>query len=161
MSKRPAKLGVLFIFVILCVNIYCDKPSGNDLNEKIIRVENEIPRFSGSDPFAVMISSFNNMLNPENTRQQPQASLDSLMTEYKIPGVGMAVIDNYEVDWVKGYGNIHAERNIKVTPDTYFEAGSTTKILTAALVMKLVEQGKLVFEVDPILGLCHRSSSIQ
>lgn len=119
------------------------EPSGNNRDDKIKRVENGIPRPAGSNPFEYLLNSFNHMLDPEFAARQPQASLDSLMKEYRIPGVCVAVIDNYEIDWVKGYGEIHAGRGINVTPDTYFEAGSTTKILTAALVMKLVEQGRL------------------
>jgi CubicO group peptidase (beta-lactamase class C family) len=95
------------------------------------------------DPFAVLLNSFNDMLNSELTKTLPKASFDSLMTEYKIPGACIVVIDNYEIAWMKGYGEIHSGRGIGVTPDTYFEAGSTTKILTAALVMKLVEQDRL------------------
>jgi CubicO group peptidase (beta-lactamase class C family) len=111
-------------------------------------VESEIPRFSDPDPFAAMLASFNNMLNPEITREQPRYSLDSLMTEYRIPGVSVAVIDDYRIDWMKQYGRIHAGRDVPVGPDTYFEAGSTTKIVTAALVMKLAEAGKLDLDKD-------------
>jgi CubicO group peptidase (beta-lactamase class C family) len=68
--------------------------------------------------------------------------------EYKIPGVCIVVIDNCEIDWMKGYGEIHSGRGIEVRPDTYFEAGSTTKILTTTLVMKLVEQGRLDLDKD-------------
>ncbi|MEJ2722422.1 MAG: serine hydrolase [bacterium] len=70
------------------------------------------------------------------------------MTEYKIPGACIIVIDDYKVDWMKAYGEIHSGRGIPATPDTYFEAGSTTKIVTAALVMKLVERGKLDLDKD-------------
>jgi CubicO group peptidase (beta-lactamase class C family) len=143
MTKRIVSIGAMFLTLIFCSNCYRSEPTEKDRNDIIKRVENEIPQFSGPDPFALLISSWNNILNSEHTRKQPRASLDSLMTEYKIPGVSVAVIDNYEIDWMKEYGIIHSGREIKVKPDTYFEAGSTTKILTAALVMKLAEQGKL------------------
>jgi CubicO group peptidase (beta-lactamase class C family) len=119
-----------------------------DQHDNITRVENAIPQVIDPDPSAALLSSFDNMLNVEFTRSLPRASLDSLMTKYKIPGVSIAVIDDYKMDWMKAYGEIHAGRGIRVTPDTYFEAGSTTKILTAALVMKLAEEGMLHLDKD-------------
>lgn len=110
--------------------------------------EEGIPQFSGSDPFAVLRSAFSTMLDTALTGGLPKMSLDNLMEEYRIPGVAVAVIDDGEIAWIKGYGTIHAQRDIAVTPDTYFEAGSTTKTLTAALVMKLVEQGQLDLDRD-------------
>ena len=150
MAKKLIYLSILFFVTILCSNIfyYCSGPSGTDQKNMIKRVENEIPQFSNPDPFAVLVESFNNILNAGLTRKQPQVSLDSLMTKYRIPGVSVAIIDNYELDWIKVYGEIHSGRGIKVKPGTYFEAGSVTKILTAALVMKLVEQGKLDLDKD-------------
>ncbi|MHC4215900.1 MAG: serine hydrolase domain-containing protein [Planctomycetota bacterium] len=148
MTKKFVVTAILFIIIPLCVTCFNGEPSGQDLNNKIKCVENEIPQFSDPDPFALLLKLFNNMLNSEFTSKQPKASLDSLMAEYKIPGVSIAVIDNYKIDWTKAYGKIHAGREIEVEPDTYFEAGSTTKIVTAALVMKLVELGTLDLDRD-------------
>src|SRR5712672_1527955 len=33
-----------------------------------------------------------------------QVSLQKLMHLYNVPGLSVAVIDNFEIDWVKGYG---------------------------------------------------------
>jgi len=148
MYKKFISVGILSLSAILFLHGCSSEFSDKDRNDKIVRVENEIPRFSGSDPMAILLNAFNNMLNLEHTRRLPKASLNSLMSEYKMPGVAIAVIDDFEIDWIKGYGKIHSGREIEVRPDTYFEAGSTTKIITAALVMKLVEQGKLELDKD-------------
>ena len=148
MTNRLIHTGAVFFTVLLWSGCYSGEPSSTAQNDRIRRVENEIPRFSNPEPFAVLLASFNNMLNSEHTRRLQRASLDSLVTEYKIPGVCIAVINDYEIDWMKGYGEIHSGRGIEVRPDTYFEAGSTTKILTAALVMKLVEHDKLDLDRD-------------
>lgn len=148
MTKKLLGIGIVLLAVTFCCNCNLSKPSEEDLDNRIQRVENEIPQFSNPDPFMMLLTSFNNILNSELAREQPRASLDSLMTEYRIPGVSMVVIDDYEIDWMKEYGKIHSGRGIEVKPDTYFEAGSTTKIVTAALVMKLAEMGKLDLDKD-------------
>lgn len=148
MGKRLLGAAVvLFSMIVGSLGCGNEQPS-SARNERIQKVENEIPRFSDPDPFVALVTSFNNMLRSDVTREQPRASLDSLMAESRIPGVGIAVIDDYGIDWTKAYGEIHAGRGIAVAQDTYFEAGSTTKLLTAALVMKLVEQGKLDLDTD-------------
>ena len=143
MNTKLLTIGLAVLAAALTVS--CDRgaqPAGQ-LNARIERVETEIPRFSGTDPFGLLLTSFNNMLNASLLREQPVASLDSLMAEYRIPGVSMAVIDAYEIDYMKQYGKIHAGRDVAVRQDTYFEAGSTTKIVTAVLVMKLAEEGMI------------------
>jgi CubicO group peptidase (beta-lactamase class C family) len=148
MRREVFAVGVVCLVVSLCGGCGGGELSESDRNDKITRVENEIPRFQDPNFFAVLLNSFNNMLNPDFTNTLPKASLDSLMIEYKIPGVCIVVIDDYDIDWMKGYGEIHSGRGIRVTPDTYFEAGSSTKMLTAALVMKLVEMGKIDLDTD-------------
>ena len=148
LARKLACGFAVFLAVAVCCGFFANDATAGGGNERIAKVENEIPRYSDPNPFAVLLFSFNNMLNPQTTRDLPQTSLDSLMTEYKIPGACVGVIEDFDVDWIKGYGKIHAERDIEVTPDTYFEAGSTTKILTAALVMKLAEQDKLDLDAN-------------
>ena len=149
MLKKTIAIGIAAVVLsILCAGCDSAQQPGKDVAERIRRVESEIPRFSAPDPFALLLTALNNMLNADFTRELPRASLDSLMAEYRIPGVSMVVIDDYEVEWARQYGEIHAGRGIKVGPDTYFEAGSTTKIVTAALVMKLAEMGMIDLDRD-------------
>ncbi|MFM9874108.1 MAG: serine hydrolase domain-containing protein [Fimbriimonadaceae bacterium] len=59
------------------------------------------------------------------------------------PGMSVAVIQNGKVIKLKGYGFANLEHKVKVTPETIFQSGSVGKQFTAALVMKLVEDGKI------------------
>lgn len=59
------------------------------------------------------------------------------------PGLSVAVIRNGKVIKSKGYGYANLEHRVKVTPSTIFQSGSVGKQFTAALVMKLVEDGKI------------------
>ncbi|MCT4384170.1 serine hydrolase domain-containing protein [Lacticaseibacillus paracasei] len=64
--------------------------------------------------------------------------------------VGSALlIKNGDVILNMGFGYSNANRNLKNGPNTVFEIGSIQKGLTAALLMKLVDQGKIKLS-DPV-----------
>jgi CubicO group peptidase (beta-lactamase class C family) len=70
-------------------------------------------------------------------------SLQNLMEKFNVPGLSIAVIDNFQIAWVKGYGVIGAGSKTPVTPKTLFQAGSISKPVTAAAALSMVEAGKL------------------
>ncbi len=63
------------------------------------------------------------------------------MEELRIPGVSLGLIQGEKV-YIKGYGSADSAGN-RVTADTPFLLGSTTKSFTALAVMQLAEQGKI------------------
>jgi CubicO group peptidase (beta-lactamase class C family) len=67
---------------------------------------------------------------------------------YKIPGVSVAVIDNFQVAWAKGYGYRDKEQHLVVDADTLFEAGSISKPVAAVGALSLVERHKLSLDED-------------
>lgn len=71
------------------------------------------------------------------------------MREQGIPGLSIAVVRNGELVYAKGYGVSNLELNVAATPETIYQSGSVGKQFTAALVMMLVEEGKLGLD-DPI-----------
>ncbi len=75
-------------------------------------------------------------------------NLQKLMQLYKVPGLSIAVIDNFQIAWAKGYGVIEAGSAAPVTPTTLFQAGSISKPVVATGALYLVEQGKLSLDED-------------
>jgi CubicO group peptidase (beta-lactamase class C family) len=75
-------------------------------------------------------------------------TLAERMAFYKVPGVSIAMINNNRVEWVKSYGVLKAGGAAAVTPESFFEAASTTKAIVAAIVLSLVQEGKLDLDVD-------------
>ncbi|NBW37799.1 MAG: tetratricopeptide repeat protein [Cytophagia bacterium] len=71
------------------------------------------------------------------------------MKYYKVPGVSIAVIKDYKIDWAKGYGLADTSKNIPVTTETMFSAGSISKFLMAVTALKMVENGQLKLD-EPI-----------
>src|SRR5947207_2848584 len=51
-------------------------------------------------------------------------TLAERMKHYNVAGVSVAVIDNYQIVWAKGYGYADKKENRKVTVNTLFEPGS-------------------------------------
>lgn len=73
----------------------------------------------------------------------PAWSIQERMKHYKAPGVSIAVIKDYKVEWAKGYGVKDVETNEPVTTETLFQAGSISKPVAAMVALKKVEQGKI------------------
>lgn len=68
------------------------------------------------------------------------------MKYYKVPGVSIAVIKDYKIDWAKGYGLADTIQKIPVTTETMFSAGSISKFLMAVTALKMVEEKKIELE---------------
>lgn len=75
-------------------------------------------------------------------------SLSARMAHYGVPGVSIAVINDDRIEWTKGYGVMSIESGAPVTQETYFEAASTTKLLTSVVALQFVEQGKTGLDND-------------
>jgi CubicO group peptidase (beta-lactamase class C family) len=67
----------------------------------------------------------------------------SILTEYKVPGVAIAVVKDGKILYAQGFGLRDVEAGLKVTPHTLFGIGSCSKAFTAATMGILVDEGKL------------------
>ena len=84
---------------------------------------------------------------PMGEGQAPlRMDLLQLMKLYNVPGLSIAVIDNYKIVWTKGYGVIETGSSTPVTPKTLFQAGSISKPVAATGALYLVEHGKLALD---------------
>lgn len=68
------------------------------------------------------------------------------MRYYKVPGVTIAVIKDFKIDWAKGYGLADTLKKIPVTTETMFSAGSISKFLMAVTALKMVESNQIELE---------------
>jgi CubicO group peptidase (beta-lactamase class C family) len=78
----------------------------------------------------------------------PGMRLTDRMKYYGVPGVSIAVFDNGQILWARGYGLADISANRSVTPETLFQAASTSKSVTAFAALRLVQQGKLNLDED-------------
>lgn len=82
---------------------------------------------------------------PEPARHGPDidATAVRLMTEAKLPGLALAVIEEGQVVAVKAYGLRDVEQAAPLQTDTVMYGASLTKLVFAYLVMQLVDEGVL------------------
>lgn len=73
----------------------------------------------------------------------------SEMLKQTIPGVSLAILRKGQPELLRSYGLANVEHQVPVKPETVFQSGSIGKQFTAAAVMILVEQGKILLD-DPI-----------
>jgi len=78
----------------------------------------------------------------------PVWSIEESMARHGVPGVSVAVIENFEIAWAKGYGVRAANGSEPVTPETLFQAASISKPVAAATALRLVQEGKLDLDED-------------
>jgi CubicO group peptidase (beta-lactamase class C family) len=75
-------------------------------------------------------------------------SLAERLTQCHTPGASIAVINNFEIEWARGFGICETETANEVKPTTLFQAGSISKPIFALAVMRLVQEGQLDLDED-------------
>lgn len=111
------------------------------------------PAAQGAGPEARRARVERGLLPPVLIKGAPAWTIEERLRHYKVPGVSVAVIKDFKVEWAKGYGFRDAEAREPVTERTLFQAGSISKPVAAMTVLKKVEQGKLSLDEDVNLKL--------
>src|SRR5262245_8218528 len=75
-------------------------------------------------------------------------TLQQLMERFHVPGVGVAVIHDFEIHWAKGYGVADAESGARVDADALFQAASISKAVTAMAALRAVQDGRFSLDAD-------------
>ena len=70
-------------------------------------------------------------------------TVTDFMRKYAIPGGAVAVLRDGKLIYARGFGYADVANKTPVQPDALFRIASVSKPITAAAVMKLVEEGKL------------------
>ncbi len=114
-----------FSFLFFATGLQAQKP----IEDKIKQVENNLYP----------------LLQIEDSVYRP-FTIEQRLKELGINGVSIAVINNYKLDWAKGYGMADIKTNKQVTPATLFLAGSISKSVNALGVLKLTDKKKIDLE---------------
>jgi CubicO group peptidase (beta-lactamase class C family) len=79
---------------------------------------------------------------------EPTYNIEERMRFYKVPGVSITVVDNFEPVWTKHYGVMDSELNNPVTDATLFNVGSLSKGVASLTVLNLVGDNKIDLDED-------------
>ncbi|HDZ26637.1 hypothetical protein LCGC14_0774530 [marine sediment metagenome] len=120
------RISICFTFILPILLLFQCITTDSSLEERIQRVDNGLIR-------AVVI------------KDQPieKWNIVDRMKHYKVPGVSIAVINNYKIEWAKGYGVKEVGKEDVVTSDTLFQAASISKPVAASAALHFVEKGIL------------------
>jgi CubicO group peptidase (beta-lactamase class C family) len=85
--------------------------------------------------------------------REPYPGLDAYVTAaleaWNVPGVGLAIVRNDSVIYAKGYGVRDVAKGDRVTEQTVFAIGSSSKAFTAASIAMLVDEKKVSLDASP------------
>jgi hypothetical protein len=104
-----------------------------------------------------LITTFNSMtiLSEEaaSSIRLLQSWIESQMAYSGQPGLSVAILNDKEIIWSKGYGYADLENRIKAAPETIYRIASITKLFTSTAVMQLRDQGKLNLHARILYGV--------
>jgi CubicO group peptidase (beta-lactamase class C family) len=69
--------------------------------------------------------------------------VESLRVQSGIPGLAAAIVGSDDIIWERGFGREDTERALATRTDTPFHLDGLTQTITAALVLRCVEEGRL------------------
>ena len=75
--------------------------------------------------------------------EQLERLVEREMRVQGLPIVAIALVDDQQIVWAKGFGTVDSATRRDAGPQTVFRVGSVSKLFTDIAIMQLVEQGKL------------------
>ncbi len=103
-------------------------------------------------PLEAQISAVSAQAAIEQAQTQPgedrlgTSTVAELMEEFGVPGVSVAVIQDFKIHWAKAYGVADVETGQLVDIETMFQAASISKPVAAMGVLRAVQDG--LFSLD-------------
>ena len=105
-------------------------------------------------PLAAQAQTVDPMLTAVESAQAPNRggfdgdTVDQLLEHMHVPGVSVAVIKDFKIDWAKAWGLTDVKTGAHVRTDTMFQAASISKPVAAMASLKAVQDGKFGLDQD-------------
>lgn len=108
------------------------------------------PAPRANDTGAVLRPALAHGLRPNVTLLGERAgwSIEERMVVHHVPGVAIGLVLDGKLAWAGGFGVLAAGEKAPVDGDTLFSVGSVSKVVTAALTLRLAGQGVLDLDRD-------------
>ncbi|MEO5566549.1 MAG: serine hydrolase domain-containing protein [Luteimonas sp.] len=78
------------------------------------------------------------------------ATVEAAIARYHLPGIAVGVIEDGKIAYARGFGETVAGSGDPVTTKTLFKIASNSKAMTASVLARLVQAGKLHWD-DPVI----------
>lgn len=78
----------------------------------------------------------------------PPETLLQTMQRLHVPGMSIAVIRNFQIEWAKAYGVADVATGVPVDTNTRFQAASISKPVTAMAALHLAQTGRIDLDQD-------------
>ena len=85
---------------------------------------------ANADPVSDQIARIEGPQSPNRQGTDP-LTLQQILERFKVPGISIAVIHDFKVEWTKSYGLADVETHAPITADTLFQAASMSKPVAA------------------------------
>lgn len=99
------------------------------------------------DQAAAMIARIESSQSP-NRQGLDALTLQEVMQRFRVPGVSIAVINDFSIHWARGYGVADVETGRPAQVDSLFQAASISKPVTAMAALRLVQDGRFSLDDD-------------
>lgn len=135
-SKKNLKIGALSLLIISILGILFIKNKSKKVTTLTTTVEQRIAAFEENLGFTKF-----------KIKNEQALGVMARMKNYDIKGMSIAVINDYKIEWAKGYGWADEAKQKSVTTETLFEPGSISKVFNALAIMRLYQEKRLdIFE---------------
>lgn len=138
MSKKTI-ITLVPIAVLALLAFYLSAKSGKDKIEEPVQIEVDLN------------STLTNELSDTSSLEKMDSKVKAFMQKWELKGVSLGIMRNDSLLYAKGYGWADEANNEEMQPYHLLRLASISKLITAAGVMVLQEQGKLSLR-DSVFG---------
>lgn len=136
-GRLTAAAAVIALASILVLSVSCQRSPQIEKKLKL--------------PVPDLNNTLTNALSDTSDLARMDRDIRVFMQEWNIKGMSVSVMRNDSLIYSKGYGWADEAKKVEMTPGTILRMASVSKLITAAGIMKLKEEGKLQLS-DKVFG---------
>jgi len=136
--------GIIFLSIIIILLFKCHHTSGPE-------PEDDTSNEYGECPVTPLNQCLTNSMSDLGESKNMDRIINKFMWRWHIAGSSLAVVKDGKLVYAKGYGWADREKEILMSPEHIFRVASLSKLITAAAIMKLCEDGFLSLD-DKVFG---------
>lgn len=128
--------GIICLSIIILLIFKCCHVTGS-------AADSDASSEQKSPPVTPLNLCLTNQMSDLGESKNMDRIINKFMWRWNITGASLAVVKNGRLVYAKGYGWADREKEILMSPENIFRVASLSKLITAAAIMKLCEDGFL------------------